>query len=265
MPYRVCAIVLACLLAAVRTGAQDSRPDPHAAQPERPSVATHAGTVAPGWIEMETGLERDVLDGAISYQVPTLVKLGLAPRVQLGVQLPAVTPAGAGTGVGDVAFAVKWRVREQTRAFGDVAIQPSLKLPTGSAIRATGTGTTDLGLLFISSRDLGPVSMDLNAGYTRRSGDGTAAPRSATLWAASFGGPAAGALGWGAELFGYPATTGPAGAPSVIAFLGGPTCTVREWLVLDAGVILPIAGPQPKAVFFGGVYNIGRIAGAARR
>ncbi|MDQ2767543.1 MAG: hypothetical protein M3Y30_10345 [Gemmatimonadota bacterium] len=24
--------------------------DPHTAQPERPTVATHAGTVAPGWV-----------------------------------------------------------------------------------------------------------------------------------------------------------------------------------------------------------------------
>jgi len=34
-------------------------PDPHEAQPERPTVATHAGTVAPGWVEFEAGSEFD--------------------------------------------------------------------------------------------------------------------------------------------------------------------------------------------------------------
>src|SRR5260370_36815211 len=38
--------------------------DRHAVQPERPTVATHAGTVAPGWVELETGVELDRLDGA---------------------------------------------------------------------------------------------------------------------------------------------------------------------------------------------------------
>src|SRR5207248_820985 len=33
--------------------------DPHEVQPERPTVATHAGTVAPGWIELEWGSEWD--------------------------------------------------------------------------------------------------------------------------------------------------------------------------------------------------------------
>ena len=35
--------------------------DPRAVQPERPSVATHAGTVAPGYVEIESGIERDAI------------------------------------------------------------------------------------------------------------------------------------------------------------------------------------------------------------
>jgi hypothetical protein len=34
---------------------------------------------------------------------------------------------------------------------------------------------------------------------------------------------------------------------------------VRGWLVFDAGVIVPIEGPQPKAIYAGGVYNIGHL------
>ena len=101
--------------------------------------------------------------------------------------------------------------------------------------------------------------MDLNVGYTRRSSNGTLAPRSASVWTASFGGPAHGALGWVGELYGYPATSGPAGAPPIVALLAGPTLQVRRWLTLDGGVIAPITGPQPRALYLGVVYNVGRL------
>ena len=132
-------------------------------------------------------------------------------------------------------------------------------MPTGSASSGAGTGTTDVSLLVISSHALGPVAMDLNAGYTRRSGDGTAAPRAATVWTASFGGPWRGRAGWVAEIYGYPATSGPSGAASIVAVLVGPTWLVRRWLVLDGGVIVPVTGPQPRAVYAGLTYNVGRL------
>jgi hypothetical protein len=45
------------LLAARTAGlaAQTPPRDPHAVQPQRPSVAMHAGTVAAGWLEIEGG------------------------------------------------------------------------------------------------------------------------------------------------------------------------------------------------------------------
>lgn len=233
--------------------------DPHAAQPERPTVATHAGTVAPGWLEVETGIEYDRYSNrthALSVQL--LFKTGLGRRVQLGVSLPQVAPAGGRFGFGDAAVSLKWRVREGGGLLGDFALLPSLKVPTGSLERGRGTGTADGSLLLVSSRSLGPVAMDLNAGITRRSGDGRDAPRAATVWTASFGGPARGALGWVAELYGYPGTSGPAGNASIVAFLAGPTLRARSWLVLDAGGIVPIAGAQPKALYAGLTVNAGR-------
>jgi hypothetical protein len=144
---------------------------------------------------------------------------------------------------------------------GRFAIFPSVKFPTGSADRGTGSDTTDVGLLFISSHDLGPVALDVNVGYTRRSGNGDTAPKSGTLWTMSFGGPATGNVGWVAELFGFPRTSGPAGQDSIVALLFGPTLLVRSWLALDAGVIVPMAGPQPHAVYAGAVWNVGTFRG----
>jgi len=228
-----------------------------AAQPERPTVATHAGTVAAGVIEIETGIERDHA-GASSFVAPNVVKLGLASHAQLSVSQPIVHAAASSSALGDLALGVKWRVADKT-LFGDLAILPSIKLPTGSVDRGAGTGTTDFSLLGIASRDMGPVHLDVNAGYTHRSGDGSAAPRSATVWTAAFSGGAVGRFGWTAEEFGYPRTSGRAASPRITAVLAGPTFAARPWLVLDAGLITPITGPQPHALYMGAVYNAGHV------
>lgn len=236
--------------------------NPHAAQPERPTVATHAGTVAPGWLELETGLEYDRFrDASHAVGVPALLKLGFARRAQLSLALPLAAPASRGLGPADFAIGVKLRLLEHAGPLGDFAVFPAVKLPTGSTERGRGSGTTDVSLLLISSHQLGPVAMDLNAGITRRSGDGTRAPKTATVWTASFGGPARGALGWVLEVFGYPETKGVAGSAGTAALLGGPTYRVTPALVLDAGGIVPLSGPQPKALYLGLTWNLGRYWG----
>jgi hypothetical protein len=185
-------------------------------------------------------------------------KFGIASHAQLSVFGSAVRDA-ATTGLGDVGVGVKWRLLDDAPLLGDFAILPAVKFPTGDANKGTGTGTTDASFLLISSHSLGPVSMDINAGYTRRSGDGSNAPTNAALWTVSFGGPAAGKLGWTAECYGYPGTGGPAGQASIVAVLGGPTFLFRKWLAIDAGVIVPVMGPQPHALYAGAVYNVGRM------
>jgi len=232
--------------------------DPHAVQPERPTVATHAGTVATGWFEIETGAERDQIGGsATALSTPTVFKIGIASHAQLSIFGTTFRGPAENLGVGDVGVGIKWRLLEDAPIVGDFAVLPAVKFPTASGDR--GTGTTDASLLLISSHDLGPVAMDLNVGITKRSGNGADAPKTATLWTASFGGPFSGPLGWVAECFGYPRTTGPAGSASTVALLGGPTYLVRKWLAVDAGVIVPARGPQPHAVYAGAVYNVGRL------
>ena len=234
-----------------------------AVQPERPTVATHAGTVARGYAELETGVERGRLaGGAHEVTVPTMVKLGLARRVQLNVYVPESGQTGAAFGVGDVMAGVKWRVAEHHPLFGDVAVMPWLKLPTGGGER--GTQTTDAMLLLISSYALGAAAVDVNLGATRRSGDGTGAPRTATLWTASAGVPVAGPFAWAVECYGYPGTAGPAGERPVVALLTGPVLTVARTVALDLGVIAPVAGPQPRAVYAGLTTNFGRVPGVGR-
>ncbi len=252
---RIAAIFLAAALAGVSALGGQAVPSPHDAQPERPTVATHAGTVAPGWFEVESGIEIDhVSPGVSSLSMPTLLKFGVVSHLQFDLMLTTVRPSSAqALGFGDASVALKWRLLDDAPLVGNFALQPSLKFPTGSPARGTGTGTTDLSILAISSHDLGPVALDINIGYTRRNVPGAAA--NAMLWTVSTGTTVAGRWALAAEVFGYPGF----GRTGSVGFLAGPTCTVRPWFVLDAGFIARVAGNQSPALYAGLTWNVGRL------
>lgn len=242
----------------------DSVPTWRVAQPERPTVATHAYPVAPGVVEIETGVQVLRPSGGSEADVPFVAKLGVARPLQVEVswgwtrqRAAAGAPASALT---DVAIAPKLRVLHDAPVLANFSVQPSLKLPAGRK-GLSGTGTTDVGLLLISSRTLGRLSLDLNAGATWRSGAGRSAPRTATLLTASTGLDLGHGLVWDTELFDLPGTSGPAGARPQVGLLTGPTLAVRPWLVLDVGVIADLAGLPANSGYAGITWNIGRIAG----
>jgi hypothetical protein len=213
--------------------------------------------VAAGWIEIESGGELDRFgDGSRGANGTIVMKIGLGSRVQLNVYGLVLQLPNNSVGIGDSTVGVKWRMTDAAPVLGRFAILPSIKLPTGSLSLGTGTDTTDASLLLISSHDLGPVALDINVGYTRRSGDGQIVPRDAALWTSSFGGSAVGMMGWVAELFGFPRISG--SLDSAVAVLFGPTLAVRPWLIFDGGVIVPLAGQLPHATYFGAVWNLGR-------
>jgi len=242
-----------------------AKPDsinPRAVLPERPTIATHAYTIAPGYVEIEAGLQ-DAQPGNITqFSAPVVVKIGVVPRLQLEIQggySRVSVPGATVSGVSDLAFALKQRVLDNAPILHDFSLQAAVKFPTGST--NVTTNTTDASLLLISSRPIGAGELDLNAGYTRRSGDGTVAPINATLLTASFGAPIAGAVGGVAEVFSTPATSGPAGTATSVGFLFGPTYQVRPSLVLDAGAILNVRNMTGNAIYAGLTYNVGRIPG----
>jgi hypothetical protein len=256
-------LILLLTLVSVGTveGQADSAANPRAVQPERPTVATHAGTVASGYMELEEGGEWDKWSASErSFFAPTNLKIGLASHAQLNVLVNVIHDtrvAGRSVNVGDLTIGLKYRILDSHPILGDFAILPAVKFPTASG--DAGTGTTDLSLLFISSHRYGPLAMDLNAGVTRRNGDGTKAPVTATIWTASFGFPIRGPVGATAEIFGFPRTSGPVGTEATAALLLGPTFLARDCLALDAGLITPLIGPQPHAVYAGFVWNFGRL------
>lgn len=232
--------------------------DPHASQPERPSVATHAHLVAPGWIEVEFGAERDSHDGHFAGTVlPAVIKMGLASRLQLTVLTGVNHVVGTdGVAFNDFGVSLKWRLADDVPGVGAIAVQPGLlmSMPERGVHHEAGAN-----VVLIASRSIHSVSVDLNAGLTCWTGDGTSVPRTESMWAIATGGSFGGPVGWGVELSGVPRTRGPAGQASTAAMLVGPTFTVRPSLVFDLGVVAPVAGPQSRAMYAGGVWNVGRV------
>jgi hypothetical protein len=259
----LCLVTMASpLTRSAEAQADSTARDPRVVQPERPTVATHAGTVARGYMELEQGGEWDrEEDGTHAFIAPSNLKVGLAPRAQLNLLFNLIRDRSISgkTEMSDLTVGVKYRIVDDNRILGDFAFLPAVKLPTGSS--GVGTETTDFSLLLISSRQVGPVAIDLNVGQTRRTGDGTKAPKDASIWMASFGFPVTGPLGAVVEFFGYPSTRGPLGTESSTALLVGPTFLAHESLSLDAGVIVPLTGPQPRAFYTGFVWNLGCVAG----
>ena len=94
--------------------------------------------------------------------------------------------------------------------------------------------------------------MDLNIEATRLN-DVTG--RLPYLWAASFGGPVAGVVGWGLE------ASGTGGESSDTRLLGYLAFTVKPSLVLDAGGWTSTTGARASQLFAGLTWNVGRIAG----
>ncbi len=241
-------VAILLIVSAAASGVAQPR-DPHAVQPERPTVATHAGTVAPGWFEFETGVERDHLDRSSStFSTPTVFKFGIAPRAQLSLGATIVNN-DRGTGAGDLFLGVKVRLLEDAPVVGDFAILPSITFPTGSPRLGFGSGQRQGGLLFISSHDFGDVAMDINLGYDAPHGW----PSHASLWTVSLGGPIRGRLGWTLESFGFNDDDG-----RTAAILAGPTYQPAKWLSFDTGLIVPLHGSQPHALYAGTVCNVGR-------
>ena len=238
---------------------QAPEPDPHAAQPERPTVATHAYTVAPGYIELELGVELDRLSAGNAFSTPATLKIGLAPRLQVEATAAwLATPDSASfRGASDLVLALKWRIADSLPLLGDIAIQPAVRLPTGTP--PLGANAVVGSLLLIASQHVGAVELDLNFGWFRRLTEGGEYPSTATLWTLSAGGPLRNSFGWVAELYGFPGTSGSSGSSPMVSFLVGPTYAVHEWLVLDVGAIVPLAGPQPHALYVGLTWNFGRL------
>ena len=223
---------------------------PRAANPERPTFATHAYAVATGYAELEQGWSARGT-GSLREQTnwDVNLKLGVSRHVQAAMFGPLYARGAGGGGVGDLGVALKLRTDVSARAA--LAVVSAVSAPTGSAARGLGAGRA-LGMLVgVLSADLpGAIHADVNAGPQ---GIGAGAPQ----WFISLGGGRGfGRVGVTVELFDF--TRGGAG-PQLAGVLGAVTLRLSQWAVADAGGVRGTARGTPDQLFVGMTTNLGRI------
>jgi hypothetical protein len=226
-------------------------PSPRAANPERPTVATHAYTVAPGYAELEQGARAYGLDGlgeGTSWDLN--LKIGVLPGVQIAFFGAGYVRTAAGAGVGDVGLSLK--VSRAMSPQAAIAIVPAMTVPSGDARRGLGAGRALGSLVAVLSTDLPQgVHFDANAGPV---GIGAGRPQWFTSVGLAHSG--VGPVGVAFELFDF---TGGAAGPRQRGLLAALMVTLVDWVVVDGGAVRGFFDRTPDQVFLGVTTNVGRI------
>ncbi len=227
-------------------GGQSAR----AANPERPTFATHAYAVAPGYVELEQGLRVEGGAGDATAWDYNL-KIGVARQVQFAFFGTGFIHTSAGGGVGDVGVALKLSTSLSPQA--TLALASSVSFPTGDAAAGRGAGRTQGGVLAVASVDVPRrLHIDANLGPVEL-GAGASPPR----WFHSVGaGIAFGRYGLATELYGF---TAGAGESAEWGALGAVTVRPAEWIVVDAGGSVGLWRETPHLVFVGVTTNLGAV------
>lgn len=209
--------------------------DAPAVTPYRPSVSTPAALSAPGWLEVEAGLQRSRADDPQRRDtLPYTLKLAFTPDwgLRLGGdafvrQLNA--DGSRASGAGDITVVLKRRFAvDSDSAFG---AELGVKIPTARA--DLGTGHTDVGINGIYSADFGSNwHVDVNATATHLGG--TVAGQSAWQkgWAVAISRSLTDRWGVVGELSG----TQRSGVGRTSQALVATSYSISPALVVDAGV-----------------------------
>jgi len=225
---------------------------PRAANPERPTFATHAYAVAPGYVELEQGLRVEGGAGVATAWDYNL-KIGVARQVQFAFFGTGFihTSAGGGVGMGDVGGTLKLSTSVSPRA--TLALASSVSFPTGDAAAGRGAGRTQGGVLAVASVDV-PRRLHIDANFGPVELGAGASP---ARWFHSVGaGIAFGRYGLATELYGL---TAGAGEWAEWGALGAVTVRPAEWIVVDAGGSVGLWRETPHLVFVGVTTNLGAV------
>ena len=225
---------------------------------DRPDVSNSTRTVAPGAVQIETGVAYAYtrIGGAAAdrrLSAEAAARVGLTERIEIRVDAePFVRLRGEDddTGTGDYTFAVKYRFWDPPKdsLLPSLGLQPFVKPPI--AEEPIGSGRTDVGLTGLASFDLpADFSLDVNVGvaalgqrrgYLAQAQVSASLSRALTRRLSAFG-----------EIF-YASRAERDGRDSVGADTGVVFRAARD-VQLDAAVATSLAGPLPDYVLRAGV------------
>jgi hypothetical protein len=245
-------IVQTAMLAII--GLVGSTVDTYAA---RPLVTEDAYPAEQGDVEVEAGIELETTTQSYSLTAPFSFGFGVTDWLELAIK-PSVlyqddqdaSPRQV-AGVGDLVLGAKALL--PFRPFDlDLALVPSLKIPTASESRGLGTGKVDAGLIFVMSKTFTDTQeLDFNVGYTTVGKDSDVQLQDqlfiALAGATSIPGLAEGRFQLVAEVFGTTAEED--GGPGDIQGHLGARYYVGESLMLDAAIGRSFTAHPPVEFF----------------
>lgn len=240
-------IGLACA-AAPMLAAADEEPS---VTPYRPSVSTPAALSAPGWLELEAGVQHDRGSAsARSDSLPFTLKLAFTPDwgIRLGGAAWVRQTDESGqtiSGIADSSIVVKRRFAvDDASAFG---LEGGVTLPTGHT--GISSGKTDYSVNGIYSADIGQYHTDLNLAATRVGATDPGVGRIRALWAASLSKPLNDRWGVVGEFSG----THQKGVSATSQFLFAASYNLSKSITLDAGMARSLRAGVPDWSVFSGV------------
>ena len=223
-----------------------------AVTPYRPSVSTPAALSAPGWLEVEAGVQSSRANDPVRREsLPYTLKLAFTPDWGIRIGGDAIVrqrnaDGSASHGGGDTTIVLKRRFAvNEASAFG---IELGAKLPTASS--DLGSGHSDLSLNGIYSSDFAAGwHLDLNAAVTHLGGvDAGLSPRQ-TGWASAVSRNVTESLGVVAELSG----THQGGAGNTSQALIASSYSVSRAVTLDLGVSKGLSAASGGWSVFSGI------------
>jgi hypothetical protein len=138
----------------------------------RPLVTDDADPVARGRVEVELGLELETSTQSYNLTAPFSFGFGLTDWLEVSIKPSALyvddqdaSPRRV-AGVGDLVLEAKARLPFQPLDL-DLALVPSLKIPTTDKDRGLGTGKVDGGAVFVITKAFTETrKLHFNVGYT---------------------------------------------------------------------------------------------------
>lgn len=221
--------------------------------PYRPTVSNPAALPAPGWLEVEIGINRqEPGDGSRRTSLPYLLKYAFSPDfgILLGGDGRVAQVDGDGHrlhGRGDTLLMLKhrWQLGEGDDAAA-LGLEWGVKSPTAKT--GLGSGKTDYVANGIYSAEFTGNSLDLNLGATRLGAIETGTSRSQWSWAASLSRSLDEHWGIAGELSGI--TRRGAAPENQALFAIGYALSKR--VAIDAGIAVGVShAAADRSLFFG--------------
>lgn len=210
-----------------------------------------------GWLWQAIG------DGVTQTVLPTSVRYGLTPRMDMRWGLPTrMQQSGGGSrrvvGVTDQWLSWTYRYQEQGKRTPAMALSYGFKIPSANPAKGFGSGYADHQLVWIASRDVRQLHFDFNTvGVLAGSPDGY---EGAVQYGLAVSLPATRTVGMIVESDGgsQPGTPDRFGQA-----LLGVSWAVRPWLVLDSAYTKAYTAGAPRQQFTVGLtyaHRPGRVA-----